>query len=142
MVGALCNRQTGLTLIETAVVLLIIGLLAVAASPLTSSWRTNADLHTAGGQLNQAYSQAKAVALRNAAGATGNEAAARIAFDPGARELKVCASSIGPCTDALWRVTLPPGVELALAGGGELSHRAEQPRATDHALYGKPVQAR
>lgn len=139
MVGALRKPQAGLTLIEIAVVLLIVGLLAVAASPLTSSWAVNADLHTAGGQLNQAYNQAKAVALRNAAGATGSEAAARIAFDPATRRLAVCAQAAGPCNNPLWQATLPSGVELALAGASfpiELNNRG-QPTASFTARLSK-----
>ena len=43
------RNQAGLTLIELAIVLLIVGLLALVATPLTSSWGASADLHTAGG---------------------------------------------------------------------------------------------
>ncbi|WP_190324489.1 pilus assembly FimT family protein [Pseudomonas profundi] len=122
------NLQAGFTLIELAVVLLIIGLLALAASPLTSSWTTNSDLHTAAGQLNQAYNHAKAAALRNASGAVGDEPAARIAFDPAVRELKVCKTPTGACSNVLWRATLPSGVKLSLTGVSlpvELNNRGQ-----------------
>lgn len=122
------SREYGVTLIELAVVLLIIGLLALAASPLTSSWTTNSDLHTAAGQLNQAFSHARAAALRNAAGVVGNQPAARITFEPAARELKVCTTPSGPCNNVLWRATLPSGVQLSLAGASfpvELNNRGQ-----------------
>lgn len=122
------GSQAGLTLIELAIVLLIVGLLAMVATPLTSSWTANADLHTAGGQLSQAYSHAKAVALRNEAGAIGSEPAARIDYDVANRELRVCRLPAGPCDDALWLSSLPAGVELSLAEASfpiELNNRGQ-----------------
>lgn len=108
------NRQHGLTLIELAIVLLIVGLLALAATPLTSSWGANADLGTAAGQLDQAYAHARAVALRNEAGALGDDPAARIVHDPQTRELRVCRLPVGSCREVLWRSALPAGVVLSL----------------------------
>ncbi len=123
-----CRLQSGVTLVELAVVLLIIALLALAATPLTSSWTTNADLHTAGGQINQAFSHAKAAALRNALGAIGDAPAARIAYDTADRQLKVCKTASGVCDETLWRATLPAGVELSLTGASfpiELNNRGQ-----------------
>lgn len=120
--------QAGVTLIELAVVLLIIGLLTLAATPLTSSWTTNADLHTAGGQVNQAFNHAKAAALRNAFSAVGNAPATRIAYDAAERQLKVCKTATGLCDEASWRATLPAGVELSLTGASfpiELNNRGQ-----------------
>ncbi|SDS65139.1 prepilin-type N-terminal cleavage/methylation domain-containing protein [Halopseudomonas litoralis] len=111
------RSQAGLTLIELAIVLLIVGLLALMATPLTSSWGASADLHTAGGQLNQAYAHARAAALRNAGGAKGEEGAARIVLDPQVRELRVCTLAADNCQKVLWRSALPVGVELSVLGG-------------------------
>ena len=106
------RRQLGLSLIELAIVLLIVGLLAMAATPLTSSWGAGSDLHAASGQLNQAFGHARAVALRNEGGAVGDDPAARIVHDAASRQLRVCRLPSGPCTDPLWRSTLPSGVAL------------------------------
>lgn len=127
MVGP-TGRQAGLTLIELMIVLAIIGLLALVATPFTSSWGVSTDLHAAAGQLNQAHAHARAVALRNEAGVVGDAAAARIVLDAQGRELKVCRLPTGNCQDALWRGALPSGVELSLQGGNfpiELNNRGQ-----------------
>ena len=121
------SRQGGLTLIELAIVLLIVGLLALVATPFTSSWGANTDLHSAAGQLDQAYAHARAVALRNESGVLGDAPAARIVHDSQSRELRVCRRPTGNC-DAVWRGALPAGVELSLVGGNfpvELNSRGQ-----------------
>lgn len=120
--------QAGLSLIELMIVLAIVGLLALVATPLTSSWGAGADLHTAAGQLNQAYSHARAVALRNEAGAVGDDVAARIVHDPDSGELRVCRLPTGDCGQPVWRAGLPSGVQLSLQGGHfpiELTNRGQ-----------------
>ncbi|MBH0017913.1 type IV pilin protein [Pseudoalteromonas sp. NGC95] len=59
------NRQSGLSLIELLIVVSIVGVLALVTVPFTQSWLYEAQLNDAKSQLSQAYTQAKALALRN-----------------------------------------------------------------------------
>lgn len=121
-------QQSGFTLIELVIVLLIIGLLALMGTPLTSSWGANADVHSAIGQLDRAFAHARAAALRNEAGATGDDPAARILFNEQSHELRVCRLPTGDCEAVLWRGGLPSGVEMNLSAGAfpvELNNRGQ-----------------
>lgn len=124
MVGS--SQSTGFTLVELMVVVLIIGLLAAAAGPFTGAWTDSATVHKAQGYLDQAFRHARAVALRNEFKAIGDAPAARLVFDTGNREIKVCRDlNDASCRDAWWRVDIPTGVELALPAGNavELTNR-------------------
>ena len=58
------NNSKGFSLIELMVVVAIIGLLAVVASPYTGTWITSSQVQTAKGNLVQAHARAKAAGLR------------------------------------------------------------------------------
>lgn len=70
--------QRGVTLVELMIVILIIGLIAAAASPFTSSWVKDARVAEGAATLEQAVGKAKAAALRNTARVTGNKPASML----------------------------------------------------------------
>jgi prepilin-type N-terminal cleavage/methylation domain-containing protein len=70
--------NSGFTLIEVMIVVAIIALVVLVTAPLSGHWVTDANRLEAEGQLNQAVGRAKASALRNYMGATGNTAVTAI----------------------------------------------------------------
>lgn len=105
-------KQSGVTLIEMMIVVVIIGLLAVAASPFTSEWVKQA--HVAGGvaAMEEAIGRAKTAAMRNAAGIRGENPASMLCISSADRlELIVPANA----TQAL-RCDLPPVWTAQTAG--------------------------
>lgn len=118
--------QAGLTLVEMLIVVLLIGLLALMASPLTGSWINSARVNESLGAMEQAVGQAKAAALRNPAAMQGTEAASAICLSAdgvlSVRPAKPAAPSVvaepatcgagGPA--ALWSTRLPTGVAIKI----------------------------
>lgn len=116
------HAQSGLTLVEMMIVVLLIGLLALLASPLTGSWVNGARVGESLGAMEQAVGQAKAAALRNPAAIQGENAASAIclspegvlsvnpakpATPPDAASPATCGAG-GPAP--LWSTRLPSGV--------------------------------
>lgn len=108
-------EERGFTLIEMMIVILIIGLLAIATSPFTGAWSDSANIHKAHGELDQATRYARAAALRNEAGATGGQPASRVIVD--GSSVKVCKSLTGACADTWWQSRLPSGVAIDFPSG-------------------------
>jgi type IV pilus assembly protein PilA len=71
-------KQRGFTLIEVMIVLAIFSLIVIVAAPLSGSWVREANMTESEGQLTQAVGRAKAAALRNKMGATGNAPASAV----------------------------------------------------------------
>ncbi len=76
-------KQAGITLIEMMVVLMIIGLLAIAASPFTSAWTDSAKVSETQSVIEQAIGRAKASALRNPVGIASDEPASALCYADG-----------------------------------------------------------
>jgi len=88
-------RQSGVTLIELMIVVVIIGLLAVVVSPFTITWIHEAQVNEAKSLLHHAHSEAKAVALRNPDEVIGNKVAASVKLDMAGGIILVCRGSPG-----------------------------------------------
>ena len=77
------QRQRGVSLIESMLAIAISGWLLVSGFPLTQGWVASTRVRDAQGVLAQGVSRAKAVALRNPGGVSGNAAAAMLCLDGG-----------------------------------------------------------
>jgi len=77
------RRHSGFTFIELMIVILIIGLLAFVAAPLSTGWVDEGAIIEARGLVNQAHGQAKSLALRNPGAALGNTVAASVKLSGG-----------------------------------------------------------
>lgn len=108
-----CTHQRGVTLIELMIVILIGGILALVAMPFTGAWVGSTQVHTGKSSLQQAWGQAKALALRNAKMVTSNEPAAELFLDTTNKLLIVCPAL---CDDAdaaeKWSMPIPEGITI------------------------------
>lgn len=74
------DKQQGFTLIETMIIVAIIGILAVMGSAFTVNWVRQAELNKATASLESAVNLARSTAIRNATGLTGNQTTGHICF--------------------------------------------------------------
>lgn len=117
-------RQAGLTLIEMMIVVLLIAILALLATPLTSGWIDSARLGEAQGALEQAVGHAKAAALRNPAGLKTGQAASAICLSgTGVLSVHNATPVVAPnvavpvkcgagAPTAAWSTQLPPNITI------------------------------
>lgn len=114
-------KQSGMTLIEVMVVVLLIGLLSLAASPFTSAWVRSSDVSKTLSALEQAVGSAKAAALRNQAGVQGDVAAGALCLSN--RNLQLVTAVAGgsalncsavPAGAVLWSTSIPESVVIKL----------------------------
>ena len=112
------SAKKGYTLVETMIIITIVGLLVMAAAPLTGSWVHDANISQTQGNLSQAIARAKSLALRNVGGAFGGLPVAVICIN-NTQKLTLLQhngtqspSCIGPVGDLMWEVQLHKNVKI------------------------------
>jgi len=124
-------RVQGLTLIEILVTLTILVALLMTAVPFTIDWGHSAKTLEAKGTLVQAYSHAKALALRNpcniAVSASTNTAANLQISTDGMTIALAVQAPIGCTYTHGWSASLPSGVTLAIGTASPISPTSGTP---------------
>lgn len=114
-------KQAGMTLIEVMIVVLLIGLLSLAASPFTGAWISSSNVNKTLAALEQAVGSAKATALRNEAGVLGDTTAGALCLT--GRNLQLVTAVAGAaavnCASVssvavLWSTRIPESVDIKL----------------------------
>ncbi|WP_157003273.1 prepilin-type N-terminal cleavage/methylation domain-containing protein [Ralstonia sp. A12] len=104
--------ERGVTLVEIAVVLVIVSLLVFAIVPLSGTWITQANVNLAQTLLIQGAAHAKARALRNPNNATSGDGAAFLLLI----NRTVCVQTQAPssinCAGAIWSASMPIAATL------------------------------
>lgn len=111
-------KQAGVTLIEMMIVVLLIGLLTLAASPFNNAWVKSADVTKTFAALEQAVGGAKALALRNPTAVQGDVAASALCL--GNDKLQLVAAADGAVINCAavaanavrWSTAIPQGVAI------------------------------
>ncbi|TVZ38414.1 prepilin-type N-terminal cleavage/methylation domain-containing protein [Alteromonadaceae bacterium 2753L.S.0a.02] len=115
-------KQQGLSLIELMIVIAIFSLVSLASVSFTSAWVDGNRVLEGESLVFQAFSRAKATALRNEFASTGDQAAAAMCFSN--NTLSVHAASDGAAATCAgspsWSVNLHQRLELQ-ANGAALS---------------------
>lgn len=113
------HHQSGVTLIELMIIVVIIGVVALAATPFTSAWIDEARVNEAKTILAQGHAHAKAVALRNPENERDNDVAAGFKLVDGST-LLVCrgdpvhAQCATGGSRVTWQSSWPTGVSTSV----------------------------
>lgn len=117
------NRQSGVTLIELMIIVVIIGILAVAAIPLTNNWIDESRVSQGKALLLKAHAQAKALGQRNPEGVMGDEPAAGFKLLTDDSLILVCSGNTGHAECAaggsrvIWQAPWPKEVTSSVTEG-------------------------
>lgn len=112
--------QKGVTLIEMMIVLLIMGLLALAASPFTSGWVKDARVAEGAASLEEAIGRAKAAAMRNTAKITADSPASMLCISSSKTKINLIvpanATQVLSCDlTPAWSVTISDQATIKVA---------------------------
>lgn len=88
------HPERGFTLIELMIVILIIGLMVLVASPFTTAWSNSASVTKYEGVIKYAITLAKTAAMRNEAGVAGDAQASAVCVSAGNDRLYVTQASV------------------------------------------------
>ncbi len=108
--GSQLGKQTGFSLIELMITLVIFAMLTLAAVSLGSSWLVSSDLQKSESVLKMAHTKAKSLAIRNSG---GNAAGLQIT----GRQVFVCQGNItGGCnaSNAVWSASFARNSTIAI----------------------------
>lgn len=103
---------------ELMIVILIIGLIAVAASPFTDRWVSTARVSEGVAAMQEAVGRAKAAAMRNTIKVSGDNGASRICFADATLKVVVpTAADQAPSCDSppLWSAKLADKVAIKVS---------------------------
>lgn len=95
------NRQLGFTLIETMIIVTIIGILAVSGSAFTVNWVRQAELNTATASLENAINLARSAAIRNATGVVGDQTSGHLCFSSHTLSVHIGSDTVGVGSDTV-----------------------------------------
>jgi len=106
--------QRGLGLIELMVTIALIGILAAVAAPFSINWGNQSAVQSSKALLLQGMAQAKAMALRNGAGASNDQPAAWLLSTGSQLCVYTQLPSSLACGSATWKAS--PSASLTLQG--------------------------
>tara|TARA_Y100001001_G_scaffold164725_1_gene198339 strand:+ start:4791 stop:5273 length:483 start_codon:yes stop_codon:yes gene_type:complete len=114
-------KQAGFTLVELMIILTIMAIVAVVSVPLTSGWVDSAERLEAQGALTEAFGHARGAAIRNAMGAAGQDAVARVCLANGAlRVLRGTSTAAADCATGagvtVWQKNIDADVQITQDG--------------------------
>jgi prepilin-type N-terminal cleavage/methylation domain-containing protein len=121
------SKVSGFTLIELMVTVVLVGILALTALPMTSNWILETRLAQTQSELQQAIALARAAAMRNPKGFVSSKPVAVVCFiDNKQLEVRLvkndsyagdyCAAAALPAAaETLWQTALKSTVELTQA---------------------------
>lgn len=131
--------EAGFSLIELMIVMVIAGILVMAAVPFTQTWMDETRVINGKNALVQAWSQAKALALRNPEAQQGLQSAAQLSIID--EKLVVCVTTCDTTTLlTAWSIVIPKGVTVEFKDPAATSIEFSNTGAVVHVVSGVTVE--